>query len=339
MAFVVPTKRGGFEVRESRSTPNGPRSRTLVSFKEMDSEVIAKALERSAKPLKPEALQKSALRAGAPVAARDIDRASRETLRLLAKGERPAPMLRRLLIDALVNEDRSDRPADPSATVSDAARTATEWIGSSLEERANALRDLLELSDALPPSLGQLASPSLPEKVVAIHDRLGTAKVPHTIGGAFALGYYGVPRATLDIDINVFLPSEHGPAVCNALAPLGIDTEFDALALDRHGEMQLEWDRNPLDVFFSRDELHGEMLRRARRVPFLETTIPIPAPEHLAVRKAVLGRTKDWLDIEQILVATSPLDVAEIEAWLERMVGEADPRIEKLRELRGRLAV
>ena len=237
-----------------------------------------------------------------------------------------------------IDEDRRDRPADPSATVSDAARKATEWIGSSLEERAKALRDLLEPSEALPPNLG-LVSPSLPEKVVAIHDRLGMAKVPHTIGGAIALAYYGVPRATLDIDINVFLSSAHGPAVCNALAPLGVDIEFDASALDRLGEMQLQWDRNPLDVFFSRDELHGEMLRRARRVPLMETTILIPAPEHLAVRKGVIGRTKDWLDIEQILVATSPLEVEEIEAWLKRLVGEADPRLEKLRELRGRLEV
>ena len=81
------------------------------------------------------------------------------------------------------------------------------------------------------------------------------------------------------------------------------------------------------------------MRRDARRVPFAETTIPILAPEHLAVCKAMFDRTKDWLDIEQILVATDPLDLAEIEAWLERMVGDGDPRMEKLREITSRLAL
>ena len=50
MAFVVPTKRGEFEIRESRSTPKGPRSRTLATFKELNDEVIEKARAKAAKP-------------------------------------------------------------------------------------------------------------------------------------------------------------------------------------------------------------------------------------------------------------------------------------------------
>jgi hypothetical protein len=59
-------------------------------------------------------------------------------------------MLRRLLLDALSPEDPPDRHSNPAALVSDAARSAGEWIGVSAEERAKALRDLLELADALP---------------------------------------------------------------------------------------------------------------------------------------------------------------------------------------------
>jgi len=50
MAFVVPTKKGSFEIRESRSTAAGPRSRTLASFKELTDETIEKARARAAKP-------------------------------------------------------------------------------------------------------------------------------------------------------------------------------------------------------------------------------------------------------------------------------------------------
>ncbi|HEU4393863.1 MAG TPA: hypothetical protein VFR04_09570 [Solirubrobacterales bacterium] len=182
-------------------------------------------------------------------------------------------------------------------------------------------------------------APSLPEKVVAIHERLDAAKVPHAIGGALALAYYAEPRATADVDINVFVATDRWPAVRDALDPLGVDVEVDLPALERDGQVRLWWDRNAVDLFFSYDEFHEEMRRGARRVPFGDTTLPILAPEHLAVCKAMFDRTKDWLDIEQILVATDPIDLAEIESWLERMVGETGPRIDKLEEIKARLSL
>jgi Nucleotidyl transferase AbiEii toxin, Type IV TA system len=182
-------------------------------------------------------------------------------------------------------------------------------------------------------------SPSLPQKVVAIHTALATAKVPHAIGGALALAYYAEPRATVDIDINVFVSTEDWTQVRDALAPLGVNIEVDLAALERDGQARLWWGRNPVDLFFSYDPFHDEMQRAARRVPFAETTIPILSPEHLAVCKAMFDRPKDWLDIEQILVATTPLDLPEIESWLERMVGPANRRLKRLREIAARLAL
>jgi len=150
MAYVVATKPGRFEVRESASTASGPRSRTLASFRELTSEVVEKVQARAAKPPTTEELTRSALKAGAPVRGPELDEAARETLRLMATGERPDPMLRRLLLDALSDEDRSDRPAASKARVSDAARAATQWAGVGVEERGKALSELLELADALP---------------------------------------------------------------------------------------------------------------------------------------------------------------------------------------------
>jgi hypothetical protein len=150
MAFIVPTKRGNFEIRESHSTPAGPRSRTLASFKELTDETIEKARSRAAKPPSADQLRKAALRAGAPVASPPVDRAARDLLGKLAKGQRPDPMLKRLLLDALANEDRSDRPTNPAASVSDAARSVSEWVGASAQERGEVLEDLLLLADALP---------------------------------------------------------------------------------------------------------------------------------------------------------------------------------------------
>lgn len=149
MAYVVATKPGRFEVRESMSTADGPRSRTLASFRELTDETIEKVRSRAEKPPTAVELTHLALRAGAPVRGSKLDEAARETLRLLASGEQPDPKLRRLLADALSDQTGGD-PSKPEGLVSDAARAATQWIGVGVEERASALRDLLELADALP---------------------------------------------------------------------------------------------------------------------------------------------------------------------------------------------
>ena len=75
------------------------------------------------------------------------------------------------------------------------------------------------------------------------------------------------------------------------------------------------------------------MRKQIRRVPFAGLTVPILAPEHLAVCKAIFDRRKDWMDIEQMLIAADDLDTPSIEGWLERMVGENDPRLQRLRQL------
>jgi hypothetical protein len=150
MAYVVATKPGRFEVRESVSTPKGPRSRTLASFREMTAETVERVQGNSEKPPTAAELTRLALRAGAPVRGSKLDEAAGETLRRIASGEQPDPKLRRLLIDALSSQSASGKTPESKGLVSDAARAASQWIGVGAEDRANALHELLELADALP---------------------------------------------------------------------------------------------------------------------------------------------------------------------------------------------
>ncbi|HEX8959922.1 MAG TPA: hypothetical protein VF770_08880, partial [Solirubrobacterales bacterium] len=73
MAFIVPKKKGTWEIRESRSTPAGPRSTTLATFRELSDEVIEQARRRASKPLDAKELRQAALRAGAPLAEPAVD--------------------------------------------------------------------------------------------------------------------------------------------------------------------------------------------------------------------------------------------------------------------------
>ena len=174
--------------------------------------------------------------------------------------------------------------------------------------------------------------PSLPEKVIVIHESLVDAKIPHALGGALALAYYADPRATIDIDINVFVPTERWREVVEALTQIGVSADrLDPSAPERDGQCRLWWGDNAVDLFFAYDPIHEEMRGQSRRVPFGGVTVSILSPEHLAVCKAMLDRRKDWIDIEQMLIAGDDLDLVEIEKWLVRMVGDSDHRVERLR--------
>lgn len=147
MAFVVATKPDRFEIRESAATPKGPRSRTLVSFRELDDSVIERARQRAVKAIDATELQRAAQRVGAPVARPSVDRAARELIAELGKGRQPDPTLRRMLLD-LLRKDRGNGAAPPPE--SEAGFGVAEWMAASLEERGKALVDLLLLADALP---------------------------------------------------------------------------------------------------------------------------------------------------------------------------------------------
>jgi hypothetical protein len=174
-----------------------------------------------------------------------------------------------------------------------------------------------------------MAEPSLPEKVVAIDLALAAARIPHAFGGALALAYYAEPRVTIDIDLNVFIPAARIDEVNFALTPLGVmplESDDDRFALERDGQCRLWWGRTPVDLFFSYDEIHDAMREGSHRVPFGDHQLEVLGPEHLVVCKACFDRPKDWMDIEQVLVASEHFDSDEAEQWLQRLVGNEDHR-------------
>ncbi len=147
MAFIAATKSGRFEIRESANTSRGPRSRTLVSFRELDDAVIEKAREKSGKSLDATELRRAARRVGAPIARPTVDRAARELIAELGKGHAPDPTLRHMLLDLLRFGHREGREASRR---DEAESAIAEWMAATPSERGSALVDLLLLADALP---------------------------------------------------------------------------------------------------------------------------------------------------------------------------------------------
>jgi predicted nucleotidyltransferase len=170
------------------------------------------------------------------------------------------------------------------------------------------------------------AEPTFPGKVLALADALEAAKIPWAIGGAIALIYYGTPRATSDIDLNIFIaPSDFGRLEV-ALEPIGVDVAVSTETLERSGQCRVKWGRTPIDLFMANVEFHAAMERKLRRVPFGGSTIKVISPEHLIICKALFNRAKDWPDIEQIVQMMPDLDAEEVVEWLTAMLGPRDER-------------
>lgn len=170
-------------------------------------------------------------------------------------------------------------------------------------------------------------------KVVRVHRAFTRARIPHAFGGALALAYYATPRATIDIDANVFVATSAYASVAGALRRIGVDTIPPAEVAARDGQLRARWGDTPIDLFFAYDPIHDAMRAAVRTVPFGTTTIPILAPEHLLAAKAVFDRAKDWIDIEQMLIAVDHLDLDEVRRWLSHLLGDDDPRFRRFQAL------
>ena len=168
------------------------------------------------------------------------------------------------------------------------------------------------------------------QRVLALERAL--VAIPHAFGGALALAYYAEPRATIDIDLNLFIPAERFSEVGVPLTDLGAAADDPAVAdlVRRDGQARVMWDATPIDLFFAYDRFHQAAERARRTVPFADASITILGPEHLIICKAVYNRPKDWVDIDAMLANDVTIDVAEVLRWVGRITGDRDPRFERL---------
>lgn len=178
-----------------------------------------------------------------------------------------------------------------------------------------------------------MTAPSLSAALAAqrIADLLEARGFPYAIGGALALGVAGIPRGTLDVDVNVFVDESRVPALIDALRTLGIELDRPAAIAraKRDGMFVGRWDVLRIDVFVPSIPFSDEAARTRVRVTsddgwsgwFL-------APEAIVVFKLLFFRGKDLVDLERLVALRGPdLEHAYVRRWLVEMMGEDDERV------------
>ncbi len=173
----------------------------------------------------------------------------------------------------------------------------------------------------------------------AIADALARGKVPYAIGGAIALGFYAPPRATVDVDVNIFVTN--GPAFRKALGILnesGFVAEADPAGLLRQareeGQFRGRMAGIRVDVFVATIPFYKELKRRVRNAVLLGRPMKILAAEDLVVLKLMFFRRKDLADAEAVLRDQgAALDRKKVRNRLVKLVGEEDERVHVWDEL------
>ena len=177
---------------------------------------------------------------------------------------------------------------------------------------------------------------TLAERVVALHEALDDAGVPHAFGGAIALAYATLnPRGTNDIDCNLFVPARD-PAAAVAALPAGI-ARPDGLeaTIARDGQVRLWWDETPVDLFFDYAPVHARAAAHARRVEFDGVELPVLGPVELLIFKVMFDRAQDWADIEAA-IAAGTVDTDAVRSGLDELLEADDPRRARLEEVERR---
>ena len=174
---------------------------------------------------------------------------------------------------------------------------------------------------------------SLVERILTIHQLLDKADVGHAFGGALALAYCtGEPRATRDIDINIFLPAEQVSVVQKALHSVIEFTDSQLKYLEAEGQTRVFWDETPIDLFFNVSDLHQHMSLKTSQGILNGVEIPVLSAEFLAIFKAMFNRTKDWADLEA-MVEEGSFNIDFVVSQLVDLLGAQDARIERLSRL------
>jgi hypothetical protein len=173
----------------------------------------------------------------------------------------------------------------------------------------------------------------LGQRLLAVHDSLTDAALPHAFGGAIALAYCTEePRGTRDLDVNVFVDPVRAGEALSALPEQVTVSAADVATAVRDGQVRVWWEDTPIDVFLDIHQFHAEVAEDVRSVPFEGRTIPVLDCTALVVFKALFDRTKDWADIEAT-VAAGALEAQRAVAWLERILGPESPVVGRLKSL------
>jgi hypothetical protein len=154
------------------------------------------------------------------------------------------------------------------------------------------------------------------------------AGIPYAIGGAVAYGFYGPPRATNDVDVDVFVPPEDAERVFDALGSVvEVDRAEARARIQERGDFVARASGMRVDVFLADTVLTRRAGTRVQRKNIGDRMLAVLSAEDLVIFKLMFYRDKDLLDIRYLLPLKPDLDTDYVRTSLVDVVGEDDERV------------
>ncbi len=166
--------------------------------------------------------------------------------------------------------------------------------------------------------------------VAALVDSFEGAGIPYAFGGAIALSAWSDPRATTDIDMNVWVGLDRLDATFDVLESVGVvlDRETARNQADSTGVFYTRIGEYRLDMFVPSIPFYDEALARRRRVQLAGRDTWVLSAETLAVFKLLFFRPKDLVDVQRMMqIQSATFDAAFVRAALVDVVGDHDVRV------------
>ena len=158
----------------------------------------------------------------------------------------------------------------------------------------------------------------------------------YAIGGALAYGFFGIPRATQDVDLNVFVETDQLEAVFDTMATAGVafdPTRARAEAAEQ-GMFIGRFQQMRIDVFVPSIPFSWEAAKTRVRRTIAGEQLWFLSAEAITIFKLLFFRGKDLVDLERLVsVQGRRLDAAYVRRHLVEMMGEDDVRVSKWDEL------
>ncbi len=178
----------------------------------------------------------------------------------------------------------------------------------------------------MPRGSGGEALTAIDQALVALHRTLAELAVPHMVIGGLANALWGVPRATLDIDLTLWVEGPAIPSVirslCSRFTCLSENPE-DFVRQTRVLPVKVEGVK--ADLIFGLLPYEREAIGRAVIRQVAGEPVPFCTAEDLILHKIVSKRARDRDDVREVLqVQRGKLDLAYLEPLVRDLASLLD---------------
>jgi hypothetical protein len=167
---------------------------------------------------------------------------------------------------------------------------------------------------------------AIDQALARLHRTLADLAVPHMVIGGLANALWGVPRATLDIDLTLWVEDPAIPNVirslCSRFTCLS-DSPDDFVRQTR--VLPVEVEDVKADLIFGVLPYEREAIGRAVTRRVAGEAVPFCTAEDLVIHKIVSERQRDRDDAREVLlVQRGKLDLAYLEPRVRELAGLLD---------------